>query len=69
MSLFQIPDYSQNVSGQVRVLLKIIGSGQVLGTRLTLYVVCHGRDSRIVHKSLAHRSLDLTSQDLKSQMS
>ena len=36
MSLFQIPDYSENISGRVRVLLKIIGSGRVSGTRLTL---------------------------------
>ena len=32
----KIPDYSENISGRVRVLLKIIGSGRVSGTRLTL---------------------------------
>ena len=32
----KIPDYSENISGRVRVLLKIIGSGWVSGTRLTL---------------------------------
>ena len=42
MSLFQIPDtqklpdYSEHILGRVRVLLKIIGSGRVSGTRLTL---------------------------------
>ena len=39
MSLFQIPDYSENISGQVRVLLKIIGLGWVSGTRLTLDII------------------------------
>ena len=34
----KIPDYSENISGRVRVLLKIIGSGRVSGTRLTLAV-------------------------------
>ena len=29
-------DYYENISGRVRVLLKIIGSGRVSGTRLTL---------------------------------
>ena len=32
----KIPDYYENISGRVRVLLKIIGSGRVSGTRLTL---------------------------------
>ena len=32
----KIPDYSENISGRVRVLQKIIGSGRVSGTRLTL---------------------------------
>ena len=32
----KIPNYSENISGRVRVLLKIIGSGRVSGTRLTL---------------------------------
>ena len=35
----KISDYSENISGRVRVLLKIIGSGRVSGTRLTLYVI------------------------------
>ena len=34
----KIPDYSENISGRVRVMLKIIGSGRVSGTRLTLEV-------------------------------
>ena len=48
----KIPDFSENISGWVRVLLKINGSGRVLGTRLTLswssklislcyYAFCH----------------------------
>ena len=32
----KIPDYSENIFGRVRVLLKIIGSGPVSGNRLTL---------------------------------
>ena len=32
----KIPDYSENISGRVRVLLKIIGSGRVSGTRQSL---------------------------------
>ena len=39
MSLFQIPDYSENISGRVRVLLKIIESSRVWGTRLTLLMI------------------------------
>ena len=44
MSLFQIPDYSENISGRVRVLLKIIGLGRVSGTRLTLPVTWINKD-------------------------
>merc|ERR1712218_155743 len=35
----KIPDYSENILGRVPVLLKIIGSGRVSGTRLTLVPV------------------------------
>ena len=34
----KIPDYTENISGRVRVLLKIIGSGRVSGTRLILFI-------------------------------
>ena len=31
-----LPDDSENISGWVRILLKIIGTGRVSGTRQTL---------------------------------
>ena len=38
----KIPNYSENILGRVRVLLEIIGSGRVSGTRLTLHIAQEG---------------------------
>ena len=57
----KIPDYSENISGRVRVSLKIIGSGGVSGTRLTL-VICLtilGTDANIVHLNVTRTSLQI----------
>ena len=58
----KIPDYSENISGRVRVLLKIIGSGRVSGTRLTLAAPeLTGRGNRQKHlRQIPARSENFT---------